>query len=279
MTRKADLASMLETLVAIALRAGEEILHIYESADLGERIKADGSPVTQADAAAEVIILEALARHWPDIPVVAEESVCAGEIPTVGVRFFLVDPLDGTAEFVQRSGEFTVNIALIEEGRPTVGVIYLPVTGEVFRGSPDGAERADFVKGEPLVWTKIRARGVPAQGLSVIASRRSRSVGLEDYLARLPVAETVRASSSLKLCRLAEGKADLYPRFGRTMAWDIAAGDAILRAAGGCVWTFDGEPLTYGPNRVPDDEMFANPYFVASGAFDPSDLVTGDAPS
>lgn len=264
---------MLDTLVTIARDAGVVILEIYRGSDLGAERKGDGSPVTRADGAAEALILERLAMLWPDIPVIAEEAVSAGQVPVVGERFFLVDPLDGTAEFIRRSGEFTVNIALIENGKPVAGVIYLPTTGEVFRGDASGAAKARLDAPEEPVWTPIHVRAAPEAGLTVIASRRSGGAALEAYLANLPVAETARASSSLKLCRVAEGVADLYPRFGRTMAWDIAAGDAILRAAGGMVRTMDGRPFTYEPGRVAGDAAFANPDFVASGAFDPVDLV------
>ncbi|MBN8553464.1 MAG: 3'(2'),5'-bisphosphate nucleotidase CysQ [Caulobacterales bacterium] len=264
---------MLDHFAAIALEAGEVILEVYARADLGERAKADGSPVTEADAAAEAVILERLAEVWPDIPVIAEEAVCAGQVPEIRHRFFLVDPLDGTAEFVRRSGEFTVNIALVEDGRPTAGLVYLPTTGEIFRGDARGAARAVHARSGMSAWTAIRARSAPEAGLTVIASRRSGGDRLADYLDRFKVAETVRASSSLKLCRIAEGVADLYPRFGRTMAWDIAAGHAVLRAAGGEVWTLDGRPMSYEPDRVPGEDAFANPDFVASGAFDPADLV------
>jgi 3'(2'), 5'-bisphosphate nucleotidase len=264
---------MLDRFAAIAVEAGEVILQVYARANLGERAKADGSPVTEADAAAEAVILKRLGEHWPDIPVIAEEAVSAGQVPEVGHRFFLVDPLDGTAEFVRRSGEFTVNIALVEDGRPVAGLIYLPTTGEIFRGDAQGAARAVRVDGALSPWVPIRARPVPDAGLTVIASRRSGGDRLGAYLDRFVVAETVRASSSLKLCRLAEGVADLYPRFGRTMAWDIAAGHAVLSAAGGQVWTLDGRPMSYEPGRVPGEDAFANPDFVASGAFDPADLV------
>jgi len=270
---------MLDTLVTIARDAGAVILDIYRSADLGARRKDDGSSVTRADGAAEALILERLRTDWPEIPVVAEEAVSAGLTPDVGSQFFLVDPLDGTAEFIRRSGEFTVNIALIEHGRPAAGVIYLPTTGEVFRGGASGAFKAQLAADEAPAWSAIRARAAPEAGLTVITSRRSGGKALHAYLAALPVAETVRASSSLKLCRLAEGAADIYPRFGRTMAWDIAAGHAILSAAGGGVRTLDGRPLAYGPGRGVDGELFANPDFIASGAFDPADLVRRRASS
>jgi len=264
---------MLDEFADMAIEAGEVILAIYARADLGERAKSDGSPVTEADAAAEAIILKGLAEHWPDIPVIAEEAVCAGHVPETGARFFLVDPLDGTAEFVRRSGEFTVNIALVEDGHPVAGLVYLPTTGEMFRGDALGAARSRVHDGELTDWVAIRARPAPAEGLTVMASRRSGGGAQLAYLERLQVAETVQASSSLKLCRIAEGVADLYPRFGPTMAWDIAAGHAVLAAAGGQVWTFDGQAMTYERGRVAGCDAFANPNFVASGAFDPVDLV------
>lgn len=264
---------MLDTLVALAQDAADVILEIYQGADLGAQRKGDGSPVTAADGAAEALILAGLGRAFPDIPVIAEEAVSAGRIPEVAKRFFLVDPLDGTAEFIRRSGEFTVNIGLIEAGAPTVGVVLIPTTGEIFVGDARGARRGRPTTGGDMAWEAIHAVPAPAPGLRVIASRRSLNPETEAYLARFDVAETIRASSSLKLCRLAEGAADLYPRMAPTSAWDIAAGDAVLRAAGGMVRTLDGQPLIYGPNAHGRDSGFLNPYFVASGAFDPDRIA------
>lgn len=263
---------MLNRLVALACSASDVILEIYGRADTGARAKTDGSPVTEADARAEALILEGLAEHYSDIPVAAEESIAAGHRPECGDRFFLVDPLDGTREFIRRTGEFTVNIALVESGRPTVGVVVAPTTGVVYAADADGAKKAIYRDGELSSWTPIAARPAPPAGLKVVASRTSLNAETKAYLDTLPVAELVQASSSLKLCLLAEGSADLYPRMGCTMGWDIAAGDAILRAAGGMVRTFDGRLLTYEPGRVAGGEPFENPWFVASGAFDPADL-------
>ena len=263
---------MLDTLVSIAKDAGDVILEIYDRADLGAQTKGDGSPVTLADEAAEAVILKGLANAFPDIPVIAEEAVAAGEIPEIGSRFFLVDPLDGTKEFIKRNGEFTVNIALIEDGAPVSGVVYTPALGEIFAGDRSGARRAKLEGAGFVDWTAIHARTAPKGGLRVVASRSHAGGETEDYLNRFEIADLVSAGSSLKLCKVAAGEADLYPRLGRTMAWDIAAGHAVLRAAGGFVRTLDGATFSYEPNRVEGDSAFANPYFVASGAFDPADL-------
>lgn len=260
---------MIDRLVEIAEAAGDVILGIYARDDLGAVRKDDGSPVTLADEAAELLILERLGILFPDIPVVAEEAAAAGNIPDVAERFFLVDPLDGTKEFVSRNGEFTVNIALIEGGRVIAGVVHAPALGITYAGDATGARRRE--KGGD--WMPLIARDAPVAGLVVIASRSHAGADTNAYLGRFDVAERVAAGSSLKLCRVAEGAADLYPRLGRTMAWDIAAGHAVLQAAGGFVRGIDGTPFTYHPDRVEGDDSFANPWFVASGAFDPETLA------
>lgn len=264
---------MLDRLVALACAASDVILDVYARADAGVRDKSDGSPVTEADGLAEEIILKGLAESWPDIPVVAEEAVAAGHAPICGDRFFLVDPLDGTREFIRRTGEFTVNIALVESGRPTAGVVLAPTTGAVFVGDATGARRGVYRDGMVSDWTPIMAREAPTGGLRVVASRSSMNPETEAYLGSFPVAEFVQAGSSLKLCLVAAGEADLYPRLGCTMGWDIAAGDAVLRAAGGLVRRLDGRAFTYEPGRVEGGQPFENPWFVASGAFDPQSFV------
>jgi 3'(2'), 5'-bisphosphate nucleotidase len=251
-------------LAAIAHEAGRLILRHY--ADGAEaRAKADQSPVTAADEEAEALILKRLAELAPGIPVIAEEEMAAGRMPKVGNRFLLVDPLDGTKEFLKRNGEFTVNIALIENHRPQCGVVLAPAKARAFIGDgPNGAfELAapedlalDASQAEP-----IRARAAPKDGLVVIASRTHRDTKTEEYLAAYRVANLVAAGSSLKFCLVATGEADLYPRHGRTMEWDTAAGQAVLEAAGGSVKTLTGMPLLYG--KV--EEGFANPYFIARG--------------
>jgi len=241
----------------IAEQAGREIMRYYHSG-AAPRLKNDMTPVTAADVAAEAIILPALAALLPDLPCVAEEAVSIGQVPDIDPegRFLLVDPLDGTREFLVRNGEFTVNIALIEAGRPILGVVHLPALGTTYIGGPQGATLAT-AGGAPQ---SIHARPKPADGVIVLASRaHNQNDVMERFLEGERVAERIAAGSSLKFCRLAEGIADLYPRFGRTMEWDTAAGHAVLAAAGGSVRLVTGEPLRYGKSD------FVNPDFIARG--------------
>ena len=248
--------TLLDGVKALSLEAGGVILDVYRTAfDVAG--KSDGSPVTEADARAEALLLAGLRRMTPGTPVVAEESVAAGDIPDVGSEFWLVDPLDGTREFISRNGEFTVNIALIRDGVPVLGVVYAPAIDMLYEGAAGlGAVRTGAGIREPM-----HVRGAPFAGLTVVASR---SHGDMDEIARFlggrPVASLLQVGSSLKLCRVAEGAADLYPRLGRTMEWDTAAGQAVLEAAGGRVTRLDGTPLRYGKPG------FENPRFLASGA-------------
>ena len=261
---------MLDDLISAAVEAGAALLQVYDRDDVGGRLKGDGSPVTEADAMAEAIILARLAAIAPATPVVAEEAVSLGRTPATGNRFFLVDPLDGTKEFLDRNGDFTVNIALVEDGRPVLGVVYAPAHGDIFVGEAGrGARRAKVVAGSVGAWRGIAVRQIPAAGLSLVASRSHMSAETQAFIAGFSVADMVSAGSSMKFCRVAAGEADLYPRLGRTMEWDTAAGDAVLRAAGGAVRAMDGRPLTYGKRDQADDADFANPWFVASGPFDP----------
>lgn len=249
----------------IMLAAGAEILRIYAT-DFAVTGKSDASPVTEADRRAEAIILENLKRLAPDIPVVAEEEAAAGRVPAATTRFFLVDPLDGTKEFISKNGEFTVNIALVEKGEPVQGAVYAPALGKFYWGARGvGAFMADVVDGQLENTRAIRVRRAPADGLSAVGSRSHGGEETQAYLKAFSIKDFIAAGSSLKLCLLAEGKADLYPRMGRTMEWDIAAGDAILRAAGGRVETLDGQILRYGKRGQENDSDFANPYFVAFG--------------
>ncbi len=248
----------LEALARVARDAGALIMQVYAT-DFAVRGKGDQSPVTEADERAEKLIVPALQALAPDIPVVAEEAVAAGSVPEVGELFWLVDPLDGTKEFIGRNGEFTVNIALVHQGRPVMGVVLAPALGRMFLGDVGrGAWLEDADGRRP-----IRCRAVPEAGLSVVASRsHGDAAALDAFLAGRKVAALVSAGSSLKLCLVAAGEADLYPRLGRTMEWDIAAGHAVLSAAGGRVQTLDGVPLRYGKPG------FDNPHFVASGRVD-----------
>jgi sulfate adenylyltransferase subunit 2/3'(2'), 5'-bisphosphate nucleotidase len=243
----------------IMLAAGAEILRIYAT-DFKVDAKGDASPVTEADRAAEAIILENLKRMAPSIPVIAEEEAAAGRIPEVGARFFLVDPLDGTKEFISRNGEFTVNIALIEDGKPIQGAVYAPALGKLYWGAlGEGAFMADVTNGIIGPAQPIRVRIPPEDGIAAVGSRSHGSDETQVYLKAFKVTEFKGAGSSLKFCLVAEGIADLYPRLGPTMEWDTAAGDAVLRAAGGRVETLNRQPLAYGKPG------FKNPHFVAFG--------------
>jgi 3'(2'), 5'-bisphosphate nucleotidase len=249
--------------VEIALRAGEVILEVYAT-DFTSTSKADASPVTEADARAEAVILAGLRQIAPYIPVVAEEEAAAGRVPEVGGEFFLVDPLDGTKEFLARNGEFTVNIALIRQGVPVAGVVYAPALGVLYAGDASGAFKAHVVNGELQPREPITVRPAP-DALIAVGSRSHGSSETANWLTRYPSVSFVSAGSSLKFCLVAEGAADVYPRLGRTMEWDTAAGDAVLRAAGGLVTTVEGTPLPYGKCVQAHDAAYANPHFIAYG--------------
>ena len=221
------------------------------------RAKADASPVTAADEAAEAVILARLAELTPEIPVVAEETVAAGRVPEIDDGpFWLVDPLDGTKEFLSQNGEFTVNVALIEGREPILGVVLAPARERAWWGARSRGAVARDADGRARA---ISVRKAPTGGLVAIASRSHRDAETQAFLDQAGVAECISAGSSLKFCLVAEGKADLYPRFGRTMEWDVAAGHAVLAAAGGRVTTRDGAPFLY---RKPG---FENPPFIARG--------------
>jgi 3'(2'), 5'-bisphosphate nucleotidase len=257
-----DTSALLQPLIYTAVRAGGAIMAVYAT-DFSVRDKADASPVTAADEAAEKIILAELAALAPDIPVVAEEAVAAGHVPVVAERFFLVDPLDGTREFISHRDEFTVNIALIDQGRPVLGVVFAPARHELFWGDVR-AGKAGQLGGDPdgtmpSTGVAISARRAPADGLVAVASRSHRTPETDAFLAQHPVKEFRSIGSSLKFCVVASGEADVYPRVGTTMEWDTAAGHAVLAAAGGRVTTLEGEPFTYGKPG------FRNGNFVAWG--------------
>jgi 3'(2'), 5'-bisphosphate nucleotidase len=256
-------SDFLARLAGIALRAGREIMPIYAS-DIAVREKADLSPVTEADEAAEKLILGELARIDPATPVISEEAASAGRIPQASGQFYLVDPLDGTKEFITRNGEFTVNIGLVRDGQPVAGIVYAPARGEIYAGEAGcGAWRA-HVSGKAssasLAWSSIHTRAAASKPPVVVASRSHMDAKTEAWLKAQGAHNLVSAGSSLKFCLLAKGEADFYPRFGRTMEWDTAAGHAVLAAAGGAVRTEDGAPLSYGKIAA----GYANPGFVAS---------------
>lgn len=258
-----DDEAILDLFERLALEAGRAVMAIYAT-DFAANSKADTSPVTAADHAAEAIILAGLRAALPSVPCVAEEEAAADRIPDIGVGpFILVDPLDGTREFVNRNGDFTVNIALVRERVPVVGVVYAPARGLLYSGRPGAAFATGAPHGNAAGERRpIRVR-VPKKPLSIVASRSHLTPDTAAFIDRFAGAETVSVGSSLKFCLLASGEADLYPRFGRTMEWDTAAGDAILRAAGGRMRRADGGPFLYGKRNQADDVDFANPWFVA----------------
>ncbi|MCA0244226.1 MAG: 3'(2'),5'-bisphosphate nucleotidase CysQ [Proteobacteria bacterium] len=247
----------LDAVVRIVRAAGDVVMTVYRD-DFAVRRKDDASPVTAADEQAESLIVPALRALAPGVPVVAEEMAARGQADALtGSRFWLVDPLDGTREFISRNGEFTVNVALVDQGRPVLGVVGAPALGRLFAGV---VGQGAWVEDEGHPRRAIHGRAPPPEGLTVVASRsHGNAPALQRFLAGRNVARTINAGSSLKLCLLAAGEADLYPRFGRTMEWDIAAGHAVLAAAGGSVQTLDGAPLAYGKPGL------ENPHFVAVG--------------
>lgn len=250
-----DQRKLLEDVILIARQAGEVIMAIYAT-DFAVRGKEDSSPVTEADEKAEAVILAALRQLTPDIPIVAEEAAAAGEIVEPGNLFWLVDPLDGTKEFINKNGEFTVNIALIENAVPVLGVVFAPAINRLFAGAAGVGALVEDADGERL----IQVREVPAAGLTVVASRSHGDAdALKAFLGDRKIAELRGAGSSLKICLVAAGEADLYPRLGRTMEWDIAAGDAVVRAAGGRLTDVDGVLMGYGKAG------FENPHFLVWG--------------
>lgn len=239
----------------VAREAARVILQVYAT-DFAVQGKADASPVTEADERAERLITPALRALAPGVPVVAEEAVSRGDVPAVGQRFWLVDPLDGTREFVSRNGEFTVNIALIEGGQPVLGVVLQPVGDVLYAGvAGQGAWREQAGRRQA-----IRCRPAPQAGLVVAGSRsHGDEAAMQQWLGGRVVARRIAAGSSLKFGLVASGQADLYPRLGRTMEWDTAAGHAVVVAAGGAVLDLQGQPLAYGKPG------FENPHFVAQG--------------
>jgi 3'(2'), 5'-bisphosphate nucleotidase len=255
-----DFAPLLDDLRQLARLAGAAVLDVYGQ-DFDVDRKADASPVTEADLRSERIILEGLARLTPSLPVVSEEAAAAGVRPDIGQgHFWLVDPLDGTKEFVKRNGEFTVNIGLVWDGAPRVGILFAPALARLFSAIPGQA----WVEDGATAPRPIHCRLPPADGLVVLSSRSHRNPDrFDDFLRPFRVAATRHTGSSLKFAEIAAGEADLYPRFGPTMEWDTAAGHAILLAAGGSLSTLDEQPLRYGKPG------FINPEFIAQGAPQP----------
>jgi 3'(2'), 5'-bisphosphate nucleotidase len=261
------MAVSAEALAGIALAAGKEIMRVYRT-DFSVEMKLDASLLTEADGLAEAIILKELCEAEPDLQVIAEEAVAGGNMPEHGSRFALVDPLDGTKEFVAKNGEFTVNIAIIEHGRPVMGVVYAPALRRLFVAeSPSHAWQSEAAPDGPVPQKRapLRIRPAPADGLTAVASKSHRSPETDTWLARYRVKEIAGAGSALKFCLVAAGEADVYPRLGRTMEWDTAAGQAVVEAAGGRVLTLDHAPLLYGKR----DRGYDNPDFIVYGDVTP----------
>lgn len=248
-------------LAEIAAEAGAVVMRHY-AVGTETRYKSDRSPVTDADEDAERLILARLAAAFPGLAVVAEEEAAAGRIAKTGQQFFLVDPLDGTREFLSGNGEFTVNIALVVDGKPLAGTVYAPATARLFFGDANGAFELALEPGRDADFgqaRRIHARRPSADGLVAIGSRSHGDAETTNYLKQFTISRHIAAGSSLKFCLLAAGEADIYARAGRTMEWDVAAGHAVLNAAGGDVTLWDGAPFLYGKPG------FENPPFVARG--------------
>ena len=243
----------------LALEAGDRIMEIYNSDDFDVKVKSDDSPVTEADEAADALISEGLREAFPDVALVTEEQA-ASHGQSVET-FLIVDPLDGTKEFIHRRGDFTVNIAYVENGVPVRGVVYAPAKERMFFTRADGVsveEAGPFDPQMPGAMTEIAVSTPDNAALMVVASKSHRDQATDDYIGQYGVKDMTSAGSSLKFCLVATGEADLYPRLGRTMEWDTAAGQAVLQGAGGQVVRFDDhQPLGYGKDG------FANPFFIA----------------
>jgi 3'(2'),5'-bisphosphate nucleotidase len=256
-----DLSAIAEIFAELAVQAGAAVMRIY-ACNPNARSKKDHSPVCDADLAAEHLLLEGLRARLPSIPVISEEAASRGEIPAIGETFILVDPLDGTREFLSANGEFTVNIALIERGIPVVGAVYAPAVARLWLGAGADAWCCDVAPGAtlPPVAERTAMHGrIPSGQLVALVSRSHQDPTTEEFLARMTVGGRKMAGSSLKFCLLAQGDADIYPRCSPTMQWDVAAGDAVLRAAGGLVVDAFGRPFRYGPGA----DGYRNGPFVA----------------
>ncbi len=254
-----DYDTLIPVMRSLAIEAGAKIMEIYNSDDFDVKLKSDDSPVTVADEAADAIISAGLRAAFPDVMLVTEEQ--SDSHKAKGDTFLIVDPLDGTKEFIHRRGDFTVNIAYVEKGVPQRGVVYAPAKDRMFFTLANGQsveETGDFAVNTIGATSDINVSEADNAGLMIVASKSHRDQATEDYINKYNVKDSKSAGSSLKFCLVATGEADIYPRVGRTMEWDTAAGHAVLLGAGGDVVRFDDHtPLTYGK----DD--FANPFFIA----------------
>jgi 3'(2'), 5'-bisphosphate nucleotidase len=254
-----DLAKLVPVMRRLALDAGDAIMAVYDGPDFEVRAKGDASPVTEADEAADAVISAGLRAAFPGVPLITEEQAESHALSAQ--TFLIVDPLDGTKEFVQRRGDFTVNIAYVENGIPVCGIVYAPAKGRLFYTTVTGQsveEVGPFARDLPGPLKPLQVSRPDNSALMVVASKSHRDQATDDYISRYAVKDMTSAGSSLKFCLVATGEADLYPRLGRTMEWDTAAGDAVLRGAGGQVVRFDDhQPLAYGKAG------WDNPFFIA----------------
>ena len=247
-----------------AISAGKAILSVYNT-DFETFKKSDNSPVTKADQLAEDQIIQTITRDCNDFPIVSEELVSNGKIPEIENSFILIDPLDGTKEFIERNGEFTVNIALIESGRPQCAVIFAPYTAEMFLSAGFESYRTQIRKDSIDEFKKLSVRSTPKNGIKALISRSHDNDATKDSLQALSVSEIEKVGSAIKFCRLAEGVADFYPRYSPTKQWDSAAGDCILSHAGGKVVDTNMNQLKYSHSDKSIQEDFENPFFLAVG--------------
>lgn len=254
-----DFDRLIVVMRTLALEAGDRIMEVYDSPAFDVKLKGDSSPVTEADEAADAIISAGLRAEFPDVVLITEEQAASHALKAE--TFLIVDPLDGTKEFVQRRGDFTVNIAYVEKGVPLRGVVYAPAKGRLFYTLADGRtveEQAPFDKDRVGLQSAVHVSTPDNAALMVVASKSHRDAATDAYIGKYAVKDMTSAGSSLKFCLVATGEADLYPRLGRTMEWDTAAGDAVLRGAGGQVVRFDThQPLAYGKAG------WDNPFFIA----------------
>ena len=254
-----DFDHLVPVIRRLALEAGDRIMEVYNAPEFEVKSKSDASPVTEADEAADALISAGLRAAFPDVVLITEEQAASHALSAQ--TFLIVDPLDGTKEFVQRRGDFTVNIAYVQDGVPLRGVVYAPAQGRLFYTRADGQaveETGAMAKDKPGALREINVSSPDNAALMVVASKSHRDQATDDYIAKYAVRDMTSAGSSLKFCLVATGEADLYPRLGRTMEWDTAAGDAVLRGAGGQVVRFDDHtPLKYGKSG------WDNPFFIA----------------
>jgi len=265
MNDKNEIPPLAQTLIETALAGGRAVMAVYAS-DFTVQWKSDETPVCAADRQGEEVIVAMLEKAFPGVPIVAEEACAAGRVPAIGEKFFLVDPLDGTKEFVKRNGEFTVNIGLIENGIPVAGVVLAPVLKRIYVAAQGRAWSGpvDANCSNAMDLARMTVRQAPDAPVAV-ASRSHVTPETEAALKKAGVEKRRSIGSSLKFCLVAAGEADFYPRMGPTMEWDTAAGDAVLRGAGGKVTTTDGAALTYGKTKIAGMRDFENPFFYAVG--------------